>query len=213
MAEQEDDLELKKRARRRLVGAVAFAVLAVALLPTVMDEAPPRVAGDIAIRIPGQDEARPVPLRAAPETRPAPSVAPAEPPAPVASVDVDEPERPKAEPPKAESAAVESPKPVAKPAPAPAELDANRAQSILDGRPDEQEYVLLIGAYANMANVTALTGKLAGLGIKTYTESVTLPQGKRTRVRAGPFETRGAAEAARDKMKRIGVNGQIAVRP
>ena len=210
MAEQENDLELKKRARRRLVGAVAFAVLAVALLPTVMDEEPPRVASDIAIRIPGQDEARPVPLTATPESRPAPPVAPADPPPPSASADDDSP---KAERPKVESPSSEKPKPAVKPALAPAEVDAKRAQSILEGRPNEQEYVLLIGAYANMANVTALTGKLSGLGIKTYTESVTLPQGKRTRVRAGPFENRAAAEAARDKMKRIGVSGQIAVRP
>ena len=211
MAEQENDLDLKKRARRRLVGAVAFAVLAVALLPTVMDEAPPRVAGDIAIRIPGQDETRPVPLAATPEPRPAPSVAPAEPPSAATGAELDgqKAERPKVDAP----GAAESPKPAAKATPAPAEVDAKRAQSILEGRPNEQEYVLLIGAYANMANVTALTGKLTGLGIKTYTESVTLPQGKRTRVRAGPFETRAAAEAARDKMKRIGVSGQIAVRP
>jgi DedD protein len=217
VAEQDDDLELKKRARRRLVGAVAFAVLAVALLPTVMDEEPPRVGADIAIRIPGQDEPRSTPLAAAPESSPTPaqgSPKPAES-APAGAADDKEapvsparPEAPRTEPAKP----AETPKPAAKESSPPA-AEAHRAQAILDGAAANTEYVLLIGAYANQANVKALTAKLADLGIKTYTETVSLPQGKRTRVRAGPFASRAAAEAAQDRMKRIGVNGQLAVRP
>lgn len=218
MAEQEDDLELKKRARRRLVGAVAFAVLAVALLPTVMDEEPPRVGADIAIRIPGQDEPRSAPLAATPDRRPQ---APVSPPADGASggatpaeVKSDPFPAPKVESPKAEAAKpAESVRAPAKEAASTGADEAKRAQAILEGAAGETEYVLLIGAYANQANVKALTAKLADLDIKTYTESVSLPQGKRTRVRAGPFPSRAAAEAARDKMKRIGVNGQLAVRP
>ena len=46
-------LQLKKRARRRLVGAVAFAGLAAVILPMVMDEEPKQQVQDIQIRIPG----------------------------------------------------------------------------------------------------------------------------------------------------------------
>lgn len=230
MAEQEEDLELKKRARRRLVGAIAFALLAVALLPLVMDEEAPRVGADIAIRIPGQNEVRDTPLVATPENRrdAAPAQAPVNVPATDAKPEAKSEVKPevKVEPPaagpatsstKADEAKAarsgESPRPIEKDNSPAVEKDSQRVQAILDGKPDEVQYVLLIGAYANASNVTALTQKLADLGVKTYTESVSLPQGKRTRVRAGPFPTRDAAEAAQAKMKRIGVNGQIAVRP
>jgi len=50
-----DSLDLKKRARRRLVGAAALALLAVIVLPVVMDSEPKPVAQDIQVRIPSQD--------------------------------------------------------------------------------------------------------------------------------------------------------------
>ncbi len=59
MAEQdtpaEAELQLKKRARRRLVGAIALALLAVIVLPMVMDREPRPVSQDIQVRIPSQD--------------------------------------------------------------------------------------------------------------------------------------------------------------
>ena len=51
------DLLLKKRARRRLVGAVAFAGLAAVVLPMVMDDEPKQQVQDVQIKIPGQDQA------------------------------------------------------------------------------------------------------------------------------------------------------------
>ena len=50
------DLQLKKRARRRLVGAVAFAGLAAVVLPMVMDDEPKQQVQDVQIKIPGQDQ-------------------------------------------------------------------------------------------------------------------------------------------------------------
>ena len=64
------NLQLKKRARRRLVGAFAFAGLAAVILPMVMDEEPKQQVQDVQIRIPGQDQTpfvtswrRPLPKR------------------------------------------------------------------------------------------------------------------------------------------------------
>lgn len=51
----DDQLELKKRARRRLVGAVALALAAVIVLPMVMDSEPRPSGQDIQVRIPSQD--------------------------------------------------------------------------------------------------------------------------------------------------------------
>ena len=47
---------LKKRARRRLIGAVALALLAAIVLPMVMDHQPAPQLKDIQVRIPSPDE-------------------------------------------------------------------------------------------------------------------------------------------------------------
>src|SRR5690606_29265957 len=54
-AAPDSDLQLKKRARRRLVGAVALALLAAIVLPMVMDHEPRPTQQDIQVRIPSQD--------------------------------------------------------------------------------------------------------------------------------------------------------------
>ena len=75
MVKPEDDaqLPLKKRARRRLVGAIAWPCVAAVVLPMVMDQAPPAPVQDVQIRIPGQDQAphfNPKPQAARPAPQP-----------------------------------------------------------------------------------------------------------------------------------------------
>ncbi len=222
------NLQLKKRARRRLVGAVAFAGLAAVVLPMVMDEEPKQQVQDVQIRIPGQDQT--------------PFNAKLVKPAPVASAKsaVAEQAEPAAEPP---AAAVVKPAEVApakaaekKPEAAKSEpaarlstekakaantSDAKHAADILAGKTvgatpvagsGSGQYVILIGAFANPANVKQLQGKIGDLGIKVFTESLDAPDGKKTRVRAGPFASPEAAAKALEKMKRIGVNGVVVAR-
>ena len=113
-------LQLKKRARRRLVGAVAFAGLAAVILPMVMDEEPKQQVQDIQIRIPGQDAAPFNPRLKPADTAKEERAGKAESPAPV----------PVAPPPvaaarQAEAPAVKAPeKPAEKPANKPAEKPA-----------------------------------------------------------------------------------------
>ncbi|MFB0936481.1 MAG: SPOR domain-containing protein [Propionivibrio sp.] len=228
-------LQLKKRARRRLVGAVAFAGLAAVILPMVMDEEPKQQVQDIQIRIPGQEQAPFAPklkpataekkeesLPAQPAPVAAPAVKLAEPPVSKA------PEKPveKASEKSTEKTAAE--KPAAKPAEKTPEKaadkaangrDAQRAADILGGKAAGEsapanggQFVILIGAFSNPANVKQLQTKIGELGIKVYTESLDSPEGKKTRVRAGPFASRDAADKALEKMKRIGVNGVVAAR-
>jgi len=71
MAEQQQDVDtLKRRGRRRLVGAVALVLLAVIILPMVFDPEPRPVAPPVSVRIPGEDDApfkpKPPPQRPAP---------------------------------------------------------------------------------------------------------------------------------------------------
>ena len=56
MEDNDAQLHLKKRARRRLVGAVFFASVVAVVLPMVMDHEPRQTVQDVEIRIPGQNE-------------------------------------------------------------------------------------------------------------------------------------------------------------
>ena len=49
-------------------------------------------------------------------------------------------------------------------------------------------------------------------GDAAISQTLDTPQGKKTRVRAGPFASREAAEKALEKMQRIGVSGAIAAK-
>lgn len=254
MEDNDAQLLLKKRARRRLVGAVFFASVVAIVLPLIMDNEPPRQVQDVEIRIPGQDEKAFVPKFAtAPVERPEPASAPVasapvrtevpaetsvKPSARVISVDGEKPaatvtEKPVKPAEKPAEKVVEKPvekvaekaaeKPAAKPEkpvekPAAKAEDAKRAAAILaggDSKPAAKaggEYLVLIGAFSNEANVSNLKSKLGEQGIKTFSEALDTPQGKKTRVRAGPFTSREAAEKALEKMQRIGVSGVVAAR-
>ncbi|MBC7455092.1 MAG: SPOR domain-containing protein [Massilia sp.] len=61
----------KKRARRRLVGAVALALAVAVGLPMVLDSEPKPLASDIVVQIPSRDKAAPLPLPVAPGEAPA----------------------------------------------------------------------------------------------------------------------------------------------
>lgn len=223
MEDNDAQLQLKKRARRRLVGAVAFAGLAAVVLPMIMDQEPKQATQDVEIRIPGQDEKPFAPKFAS---------VPAAKPASVPEAKLVPPQTPPMLKPaektiekaaeKAAEKAVEKPaekpaeKPLAKPAETTIKPDAGsqRAVAILAGKSPEapistSQYVILIGAFNNQANVKNLQGKLSELGIRIYTEPLDTPQGKKTRVRAGPFPSREAGEKALEKMRRIGVAGVL----
>ena len=45
--------------------------------------------------------------------------------------------------------------------------------------------------------------------MKTYTEVITTKSGEVTRVRAGPYATKEAAENARTQLKKAGLDGKV----
>lgn len=233
MAESSDaQLQLKKRARRRLVGAIAFAGLAAVVLPMVMDEEPKQQVQDVKIVIPGQEQTPFNPKVSAAKSAPAPAPAPlvvkpavpAEPepaPAAVAPKPVEAPPvKPAAKvPEKPAEKKIDKPLEKALDKPAKPADDPQRVAAILGGKASDAapangggQHVILIGAFANAANVKQLQSKIDELGIKTFTEPLDSPQGRKTRVRAGPFPNREAADKALDRMKRIGISGVVAAK-
>lgn len=252
MEDNDAQLQLAKRARRRLVGAVAFVSVVAVVLPMVMDNEPRQAMQDVEIRIPGQDEKPFAPKFAVePVVPPAAEPAKATAPAAVARADVqpnarvvevvrekdDDTAQAEAGKPAGKPADKAPEKSVSKPAdkaaekaaPKPAEKaaekpvakpdEAKRAAAILAGQSADDksakaggEFLVLIGAFSSEANVANLKAKLAEQGIKVYTEPLDTPQGRKTRVRAGPFASREAAEKALAKMQKIGVSGVVAAR-
>jgi DedD protein len=217
MAEQDTspdaDLHLKKRARRRLVGAVALALLAVIVLPMVMDREPRPSSQDIQVRIPSQDStgftAKVLQGKAAVTPMPAPEVKPAPVPEPLVEPKVVD-AKAKPEPTVAKAASSPPATPVAKPAEK--STAPEKALEAVDKTvPDASgQWVVQLGAYKEAGNVKVLLSKLKGVGVPAYTEKFESPQGPRTRVRAGPFASQDAAEMARSKIKIVGVDGPVA---
>lgn len=221
------DLQLKKRARRRLVGAIALVLLAVIVLPMVMDSEPRPPSQDIQVRIPSQDSSG-----MAAKALTGKSVA-----TPMPALE------PKAAATESKSAAGMNPLPVPAPNPAPpAGADSARAQAVpaatvaavptvsaaksetsekaatksadaaAPGADAPAQWVVQLGAYRETGNVKVLLSKLKGVGVPAYTEKFESAQGPRTRVRAGPFASQDAAEKARARIKIIGVDGPVAPR-
>jgi DedD protein len=84
-----------------------------------------------------------------------------------------------------------------------------RAQAALG----DQAWVVTLDAFSNATNVKQLRTKLSAAGVKSYTEPVKTSKGELTRVRAGPFASREAAEKARAKLDAMGLKpGAVASR-
>lgn len=214
MADNDEALELRRRARRRLIGAIALVLALVIVPPWVMDLEPKQVATNLTVEIPKQETGglKPPALPPAAASAKAPASAPpplgekpggAVPRPPDVSPDTGK----TGERPKTEGAAKSPPKPeaVARAAPADAvrkDTDAKRAEAILNA----EGYLVPLGAFANKDNVKALEAKLSKAGIKYYTETVTTPAGEQTRVRAGPFPSKEAAEKSRERLKSLGLS-------
>jgi DedD protein len=217
MAESEDVNLLKRRGRRRLVGAIALVLAAVIVLPMVFDAEPRRTAPPVNLRIPGEDDSAFVPKVTAKKAaekpkaaeqaaRPAEKLAkaeekPAEPPAPIP-----------AEPAPAEAPAKPAPKieiVVKRAAEKPAAAERAKAEAALAG----EQYIVPVAALASPEKLQELLATLKSAKLPHYTEPIATKQGPVTRVRVGPFADRDAAERALQQLKNLGLKpGNVAAK-
>jgi DedD protein len=191
----DEELQLKRRARRRLIGAIVLVTAIVVVLPIVLDSEPRPVGREVSVRIPspdagpfaGQIAPLPAPKDAKMAAKASESAAPQESaPAPEA--------KPAKTAPRKEAA---KPKPKLKPKPA---------------RSTESQFVVQVIALADADRARQMQERIAAAGIRSYTEIVKTSKGDVTRVRAGPFATRDAAEKAREQLKTLGLSGNITSR-
>ena len=208
----DEELQLKKRARRRLVGAIVLVTAVAVILPMVLDSEPRPVDQNVDIHIPSPESGEFKPkassaapagaeksAKAAPITlRPDTTV----PGAPVEGVS------PIGEPP-ASKAAAKEPSKAAESAKAPAKEPVRESASKEAPSAAPGAYVVQVAALADSSKAKQLEKQMAGAGLKTYTEVVNTQSGEVTRVRAGPFATREAAEKARTQLKKAGLDGKV----
>ena len=213
-----DDSTLKRRARRRLIGAIALVFLAVIILPMVFDAEKKPLDAEISIQIPNQDEVVTKGIGA-------PGGGGTNAATPVAAKAEAKPEfktEPKAD---SKTSGIAEDKSAVKSdakRSVKALAEAERAAAILNAKdatakaekamaPAAGAYAVQIGAFVTDEKVQEARDKLSAAGIKTYTEKLDTKDGERTRVRAGPFATKDAADEARDKIKGLGFAGAQAV--
>jgi DedD protein len=220
--------ELRRRARRRLVGAVVLALAAAVLLPLLLESEPKPLGDDVSIQIPPIDSGKfinPLSSAKAPDPKIKGSVgrSGAE---PSESSPTGEPQ-----PSKSGEAPASAPPP-----PAPAEAKAGEAEgngaaasaakTAIDtpastrpapaaaARADTagagSGYVVQVAAFSDHYGANSLATKLKRSGFPGYTEAVTTDTGTTLhRVRVGPYASREAADAALAKLKAAGFSGMV----
>jgi DedD protein len=197
----DEELQLRKRARRRLVGAIVLVLLVIVLVPMFLEREPRPQKQDIDIRIPpipGQTQAPALPPAAPPA---------ATPPAPPQAGNAQPGTPPVPAPPQPQAAA---PAPASKTPPPDSQLAAT--QTAPAAKRDtaspanthaEEGYVIQLGAYTNAANAKQLLQQIKARKLPAYIEPVKTPNGQKTRVRVGPYPSVEAAEKARERLKAL----------
>jgi DedD protein len=212
-----DSVEVvRRRARQRLIGAAVLVLIGVIGFPLLFDSQPRPVPVDIAIEIPSRAAVKPgAPIAASPaSTAAAPaSASPAAVPVQASLQDKEEvvtPARPV-------SGAAAAPAEAVKPAPAAAAPVKAKSEAKSEGKADgksdagsgDGRVVVQVGAYTDEGKVREVRQKLEKAGFKTYTQVVDTGEGKRTRVRVGPFASRAEAEKAAAKIKSLNLPASL----
>jgi len=223
---------IRKRARHRLMGSVILVLGAVVGLPLLFDSQPRPVAIDTPIVIPDRNQVAPL-------TSPSAIVKPAAPSKEVVLDAPDTTAGAPAKSTVANTAALDpneevvtkDPKIVAKsdvrpdvkpdtkpelnPEAKPDTKEAAKAKALLDGKDAPKSAdapvrsVVQVGAFADLAKAREVRTKLESAGIKTYTQDVETKDGKRTRVRVGPFATKEEADKAAEKIRKLNLQATV----
>lgn len=211
----DEELQLRKRARRRLIGAVVIVTAVVVALPMVLDNEPKPLTQDIDIRIPSPESAGPftskvVPVPQPPSEKPQVMAKPAPgaetkaaptPSKPVPGSATQTTAKPDTAAPAETTVKQAAPKPEKTAIPAKSEQKATA--------PAAGQYVVQVVALSDAGKARQMQQAILKTGVSSYTEVVKTARGDVTRVRAGPFATREAAEKAQQKLKSAGFDGKV----
>lgn len=180
-------------------------------LPRAAAQGPVTAASAPAPPVVAAAPAVPVPAPKA-EDKPAAAPVPEPAPAPVAAATPQPKPQPKAEP-RPEPRTVAKAEPVKATAPD----DGAKARALLEGKPPDESgaaaapgrFVVQVGAFADPAKARETRLRVEKAGLKTYTHVAETKDGKRIRVRVGPFANRGEADKAAEKIKGLDLPAAI----
>lgn len=217
----EEEIQLRKRARRRLIGAIALVVAVIVFLPMLLDTEPEEREQEIDIRIPPEDSPEEFSNEGA-----SPSGASNDSASAAGTLAA---EKPPAETGQSQQGYGLPVKPKASAEPA----VGKQAEGSRTGKVETETeksaspnlgsggFVVQLGAFSSLAKarqqIEILTsrspGEYTGKGATVYTETLKADKGpgkgEVTRVRVGPFATREQADAALAKLKLEGLDGVV----
>ena len=177
--------------------------------PAAVPETEPAATEPVAETAEEASKGRDVPEPASP---PAPKPEPRQEPKPALKTEVRAETKPAQKPePKAETR--QEPRASARSS---ADHEAERAQALLAGRqpPSPAEsgraaaanrFALQIGAFSESGGAREARQKVERLGLRTYTQEVETGEGRRIRVRVGPFASREEADQATSRLRAAGM--------
>jgi len=205
---------MRRRARHRLIGASVLVVLGVVGFPLLFDTQPRPVSVDIAVNIPDRTTAKPLVDTSTP--KPLSAAAGLD-----AKEEVVSDTKPKAEvKPEvavAAAAAVAAVVPKAETKPEPAKVDtkpAAKPEVKSDAKPSDSKdtgsrFVVQAGTFSDEGKLREVRSKLEKAGITTYTQVIEGKEGRRVRVRVGPFTSRDEADKVARKIKQLQLQPQV----
>ena len=206
----DEEMALRRRARRRLVGAIALALAAIVILPMLFDREPKPLGPDVDVQIPGKDtpfvssigaDVAPV----APEASAAIHVEPAPPVA--ATPRAAEPAKPASAAAKVAAAEekAESAKSVPVSEPKAAEASTGESKTAEAKVAESKAYYLQLGVFDKRENADKLVEKIKAAGFKAHVDE----DAKHVRVRIGPIGDRAKAEQYAARLKAKGIGSQL----
>ena len=101
------------------------------------------------------------------------------------------------------------PPPAADSKPSPAAILADAPTNPPDAAANGGRFVVQVGAFLEDAKVRETRAKVEKLGMKTYTQPVDTPTGKRIRVRVGPVATKAEADKIAARLKADGLQAVV----
>jgi DedD protein len=211
---------MRRRARHRLIGAALLVLVAVVVFPMVFDTQPRPISPDVHIDIPDRDGAKPLAIPAAPGAalEASESLSDKEEvvkPAAVAQSKVALAMPATEQAVTSASAQKESSVKAAVPAKTEAkpetkaEVKTSEAKATDKPEASVTRYIVQVGAFVDESKSKEVRARLEKAGLKTYTHIADTKEGKRVRVRVGPFTSREEAEKTANKIKQLQLQPQV----
>ena len=190
----DDELNLRRKARRRLIGAIALMLAVVVVLPMILDSQPKPVQPDIDLRIPNPEKVgKFIPSKAIPEKSTLPPVVDKS----AATLDAESINH--------KDTSAQNTEATDK-LPNLNVFDPKETEKKLARTVSGEEYVAQVGAYSNADTAKKELGKLEKWGfIKAHIEK----SGETMRVRVGPYEDRDKVEVVGKMLEGHGLNPVI----